>query len=170
MGSKRIYAPRPGVDDVPPSDAPVPTDPEIVKKRAFTLYDYGQSPENFVPPIPNDLPKNTLHLVMDKNAAGSLSAIEVQNFGPWSLTREYPNGSEKQNLLNEDLSAISKEKPRVIVCKYLSQQRGVTNVSRHWYQNEPNAADPDRLRGRMSDHPVLVISGVRETCSASYDQ
>ncbi|NRA30007.1 MAG: hypothetical protein HRU11_07070 [Parvularculaceae bacterium] len=167
LGSKRIYAPRSEVS-ASSSEVPLPGEPEIVKKTAFTLYDYGQAPENFVPPIPDELPRNTLHLIMEKTGAGALSAIEVQPFGPWSLTREYPMGSAKQEKLNEDLIAISKEKPRVVVCKYLSPRRGVTNVSRHWYKRAPKTADPKRLTSRMADHPVLVIKGVRETCPATY--
>lgn len=170
LNSPGQTAPTPNPRAPAPLSIPIPTEPEIVKRRAFTLYDYGQAPDDFVPPIPKDLPPNALHLTMEKKGAGALSAIEVQRFGPWSLTREYDLGSNRQDMLNEDLSTIAKQKPRVLVCKYLSARPSITNVSRHWYRTQPKAANPDRLRGRLSDHPVLVISGVRETCAPFFQQ
>ncbi|MEM7568308.1 MAG: hypothetical protein AAF337_00795 [Pseudomonadota bacterium] len=164
---KRIYAPRravaPGADSVP-----IPTEPKVTKKGPFVTYDYGRAPEDYVPPIPEELPNQTLYLTMKKQGTGALKTIEIQRFGHWSLTRYYKNGSAKQDLLDEDVSAIAKQKPRVLVCSYLSPKRGIVNVSRHWFKEAPSAANRARLRGRLSDHPILVISGVRETCSATY--
>ncbi|MEM9839044.1 MAG: hypothetical protein AAF830_07805 [Pseudomonadota bacterium] len=151
-----------------PRTVPTPTEPEISKSGQFVIHDYGPAPDDFVPPIPKELPKTSLHLLMEKTSKGALKAMEVQPFGPWSLTREYRVGSENQALLNEDLSAISREKPKVLVCKYVSARKGTTNVSRHWYQDVPSRADAKRLRKRLADHPVLVINGSRDTCAPTY--
>ncbi|MEM8936842.1 MAG: hypothetical protein AAGC77_10585 [Pseudomonadota bacterium] len=164
---KRIYAPRKPAP-AGSNNIPTPKDPKITEKRAFVKYEYGPAPEDFVPPIPKNLPKNTLYLTMEKQGAGALKEIEVHPFGPWTLTREYAIGSPKQDLLQEDLIAVSKQKPRVIVCKYLAERRGVVSVSRHWFKRSPDGVNPDRLKGRISDHPMLVIDGARKTCAPSY--
>ena len=164
------YAPRKAVDPST-STMPAPNAPDIKTTRMFTTYTYGEAPENFVPPIPDELPKNTLLIKMEKQGAGSLSSIEIHKFGYWSLPRtdlDYSSRPAEQALLREDVSAISRQKPYVIVCKYLSTNRGVTNVARYWYKDLPSGIERDRLSDRISDHPVLVIRGERDTCPAAY--
>ena len=172
LGAKKIYAPRKSAA----SDAdsvPIPTNPTITEKRMSVKYEYGPSPESFVPPIPKDLPNKTVYLSMEKQGAGSLSDIEIQSFGYWSLPRtdmDYANRPTRQAALQEDVSIISKQRPRVLVCKYLAERRGIVQVSRHWYMKAPEGADRDRLRSRISDHPVLTIYEARETCPSKYVQ
>ena len=120
--NKWIYARRKAV----PSNSStvlLPTEPEITDKSAFVEHDYGKAPENFVPPIPDDLPKKTLHITMEKQGAGALKGIEIHPFGWWSLPRtylDYRSRPVEQETLWEDFRAIAKQDPRVLVCKYLA--------------------------------------------------
>ncbi|WP_411820003.1 hypothetical protein ABFZ85_00475 [Hyphococcus formosus] len=170
LGSKKIYAPRKTVAS-DTSSAPIPTNPKITEKRMSVTYEYGPSPESFVPPIPKNLPNKTIYLSTEKQGAGSLSDIEIQSFGYWSLPRtdmDYANRPTQQATLQEDVKIISKQRPRVLVCKYLAERRGIAQVSRHWYMKAPKGTDRDRLRSRITDHPVLTIYEERENCPSRY--
>ncbi|MEL6316164.1 MAG: hypothetical protein AAFR16_00855 [Pseudomonadota bacterium] len=171
LGVKRIYAPRKPVSDAA-GQVPAPGAPKIVEKRIFVQHNYGRTPEDFVPPIPRELPaKKSLLITMEKQGAGALKSIEVQRFGWWSLAKtdlDYRNGSAEQTTFREDVGEIMKQAPRVLICKYLAKRRGIVNVSRHWFAEAPAAAEPSRLRSRMKEHPVLVIRGVRTECAARY--
>jgi len=166
---KRIYAPR-----QPGSNANLPTapaGPTIKDQGSYRVYDYGAVRDDFVPPMPAELPQGKfLVLSMEKQVPGSIIRISVLPFFWGALSRnelDYRNRPQEQALLEADVNAARQERAMVLKCEYLGQAYNTVTRSWFWFKTRPAAADPVLLRSRIADHPMLEIHTPTATCPAT---
>ena len=69
-------------------------------------------------------------------------------------------------MVREDIAALMQSRSPVLECKYRSYRKFGPHYE-YWYKNRPVAADPGRLKSRVSDHPLLFIRSPLKTCPAS---
>ncbi len=148
-------------------------DPTIGKKKKFTVYDYGDVPEGYVPPIPNLPPNRALRIKMEKITPGQLLEIEVSPFGRWHLYQtfaDFLNNPRARKMYEDDVNAVIESQPLVLECVYQSEKFRRVNYYRYWYQTRPPAADPQYLSRKWRDHPLLFIRSPRDHCPAKSHQ
>lgn len=169
LPKKRIYAPRQVT-----SNANLPTTPAapVVKDQgSYRVYDYGAVRDEFVPPMPAELPQGKfLVLSMNKQVPGSIVRISVLPFFWGALTRndlDYRNRPQEQALLQADVNAARQEDAMVLKCEYLGQAVNTVSRSWFWFKTRPAAADPALLKSHIADHPMLEIHGPVATCPVS---
>lgn len=134
-----------------------------------TVIEYGAVPERFVPDIPDvdSLEPRLLAIEMEKSSPGALVRIRITGFllgghGPESNVFLYQG--EARARLQEDYTALAGSDALVMECTYISSNVGLDSVAAFWYGSTPDLADPDRLRDRLLDHPVLWIRSGRDNC------
>jgi len=138
---------------------------------------YGRVPLAFVPPIPDDSwsPRiAALQIRIEEPMPCSLTAINVHRYpltvlDTSALMRDY--SSESTQLISEDISALE-ESSEILQCLY----RGAPSDSSlrqelFWYKAIPELADPNRLRTRVINHPLLIITPrALDNCPATWDR
>ena len=147
-------------------------EPVESKEANFTVLNYGEVPENFVPQVP-ELPKNRrLKITMKKLFPGSLHTIKIRPFHLGMLIKgeeRYIDRPQIQQMVREDIFAVMQSRSPVLECKYRSYRKLGPHYE-YWYKNRPVAADPGRLKSRVSDHPLLFIRSPLESCPASREE
>jgi hypothetical protein len=148
------------------------SDPSIGKKKKFTVYDYGDTPEEYVPPTPN-LPANrALRVKMEKVTPGMLLEIEISPFGRWHLAKtvfDFMGNPQARKMFEDDVNAVMQSQPLVLECVYQSDKFRRVNFYRYWYKTRPAAADPQQLRAKWRDHPLLFIRSPLDQCPKERD-
>ncbi len=166
---KRIYAPRQPANNANLPAAPAA--PTIKDQGSYRVYDYGAVRDDFVPPMPAELPQSKfLVLSMDKQVPGSIIRVSVLPFFWGALTRndlDYRNRPQEQALLEADVNAARQERGVVLKCEYLGQAYNTVNRSWFWFKTRPAAADPALLKSHIADHPMLEIHGPVASCPAT---
>jgi hypothetical protein len=146
--------------------------PTISKDRKFTVYDYGDTPEPYVPPIPK-LPENrAVRVKMEKINPGMLREIEISPFGRWHLAKteiDFMSNPQARKVLVDDVNAVMQSKPLVLECVYQSEKFRRVYFYRFWYKTRPPAADPQRLSAKWRDHPLLFIRSPLDRCPKQRD-
>ena len=67
-----------------------------------------------------------------------------------------------KTIVNEDHYAL--QNSPFILCRYALDDNSSEWVHAFWYQERPEAADPERLRERMANHPFLNIGSPVDHC------
>lgn len=152
--------------------------PSVEELRGSKTFRYGPVPEDFRPPVPDVPPDITVFILMQKQRTGSLVRIAT-NHNPYNavlftpaaeqIERERRRGNPaKDRILSEDLAAI--DGAVVLECSYLTTQEGSLKERHYWYKLRPAGADPDRLKARLNNHPLLAIGEARQDCPLQLDQ
>lgn len=172
-----------------PTSTPLPTPPESEEapgrknpsiqpsstkvQGISTIIEYGQVPEGFVPELPDleTLETSLLSIVMEQSTIGALTRVSFQRFlaggyGPDSFSFSFEG--EARSIIEEDYIALAAERVWVMKCGYRLSTPGIISVQSFWFGSTPSVADPDRLRDRLPEHPVLRnIKGARSQCPAT---
>lgn len=136
-----------------------------------TIIRYGQVPEDFVPEIPNLETRQLIIRMKEKSMIGSLTGVTIQPFYDSYPAARVPSQFEApaRYLIEEDHAALKNNEDVVIMkCEY-NPVPGLGRVFHiFWFGSTPSVADPNRLRDRVPNHPLLTsISGARIQCPAS---
>jgi hypothetical protein len=158
----------------PPSVAPAPT-------WVSDHWEYSLVPDNFAPPLRADR-RGLIVVRMTRSKPGLLSYVVLDSLGFSPLGKppgfdDWGDFPQDFKALNEDFKAIQDESGSpswkgspavdgfvhtVITCGYQESR-----VYYFWYKVRPAAADPVRLRARMSDHPMLKVGRPLDACPVS---
>ena len=144
---------------------------ELQERSYGTDIRFSTAPADFTPEIPDTL-KLPLVFYLDFNDGNRdkisrVSLTRITFSGVYGLGVMRFQGSERDRL-SEDYTALLSlgfDQP-VLDCSYYVSARRVFSVY-YWYRSRPALADPERLRSRMANHPLLLILGVREDCPAT---
>ena len=153
--------------------------PSISKVTEFhTVIEYGQVPEDFLPEMPEmDKFEESVYISMEKSLKGSLKALRITPFSlaqSWTgdginLPPDYYQGSTRR-ILEEDFSAAVDQGARLLRCFYVTDEY-VSLTADFWLGSTPNGLDPDRLRDRLPNHPIVEnIVGAADQCPARLEE
>lgn len=85
----------------------------------------------------------------------------------WDVGAYPPMPQPRRNIISEDRTAV--EGSLILECDYLNPATQRRGIRYYWYKQKPAAADPGRLKERLSDHPLLEFGGPREDCPIKFD-
>ena len=148
--------------------------PTATNVGGITTIEYGEVPNDFVPELPDLVTlKLPAYISMDEKwMTGSLKRIAIQRFSRYvghGFNSE-PWGFEEpaRSIIREDYAAVANEDALILICNYIHPSPSVLYENTFWLGSTPNAAERDRLRDRLSDHPLLSnIQGASSQCPAS---
>ena len=146
---------------------------ELQERSYGTDIRISTAPADFTPEIPDTRAiKLPLVFYLDFNDGNRDKIFRV------SLTRITFSGvygrspmrfqGRARDLVGEDYTALRNlgfGQPLLDCTYYVDERRSFSAY--YWYKSRPALADPERLRSRMSNHPLLLILGVREDCPAT---
>jgi hypothetical protein len=85
----------------------------------------------------------------------------------WGLRDFPPLPPEKRKLISEDQRSI--QDGFILECIFYQPSTQKHGHRYYWYRQVPAAAEPTRLKGRVSDHPLLEFGEARESCPIKLD-
>ena len=148
-------------------------EPSSTTVGSRTTIEYGQVPEDFVPQIPDlETLITPLYITMsEKSMIGSLTGVTIRGFtfgGYGFNSNPLRFQGRARSIIQEDYAALVNEDAMILVCNYRHPDPGLSYSNAFWFGSTPSVADPDRLRDRLPEHPLLRnISGGRSQCPAS---
>ena len=161
------------------AEAPVLKYPSIKPSRTETSAStatiiYGEVPEDFIPavPLPETLGKSVVYITMDqKSTIGSLTRVTLQRFprtGYGYNSDPLRFRGTARSIIREDYNGIYNEEAMLLKCGYKNSDPGLITTKAFWFGSTPSPADPDRLRSRLPEHPILKnVLGALSQCPAS---
>ena len=113
-----------------------------------------------------------VYITMDqKSTIGSLTRVTLQRFprtGYGYNSDPLRFRGTARSIIREDYNGIYNEEAMLLKCGYKNSDPGLITTKAFWFGSTPSPADPDRLRGRLSNHPLLRnINGALSQCPAS---
>jgi hypothetical protein len=155
------------------------------------IAEYESAPNNFAP---EPVDSGAAHISIINRVPGSrlLSAVLLGSWSwsflpdadryvettrgsmmPWYSALNV-NSPANFAIVREDYEAVGAQpgapgrlgKQMILQCWYFEELRG-HRIYYFWYRARPPAADPERLRSRLANHPFLKFRGVAERCPAS---
>ena len=134
----------------------------------ITLH-YDNVPDDFLPDIPTDYLSGDvayLGLQLSKSGAGTLSSVRVYPNAALGLydLYYYDMPDDEKNALRADSKLLTEKGQKVLYCFYRSARSANSGKIRlFWYEKMVPEAQPQYLRARLSDHPILKVNPVALT-------
>ncbi len=146
---------------------------ELQERSYGTDIRFTTAPRDFTPEIP-DTQAMKLPLVFyldfndgNRDKISRVSFTRMTFSGVYGLNPMRFQGRARERV-SEDYTALLNlgfGRP-ILDCSY-NVDDGRSFSVYYWFKSRPELADPERLRSRVSNHPLLLVLGVREDCPAT---
>jgi len=142
---------------------------ELQERSYGTDIRFTTAPADFTPEMPDmqAMPGPVVfYLDFNDGIPNKITRVSLTGWRGAYVGPDRLQGVARDRFIEDSRAVFQLGVDLVLECAYYLSERRVFQVF-YWYRSRPALADPERLRSRVANHPLLLVLGAREDCPAT---